>query len=112
MNNKFDYSVLGIKIRQARKAKNMTQEQLAEACDLSTAHIGHIERGTRALSIESLILISRVLNISTDYLLFDVANLGDKRIDNLLGLVKNADKEKVDRFYVVVKILAENIDKI
>ena len=107
MNNKFDYSVLEIKIRQARKAKNMTQEQLAEACDLSTAHIGHIERGTRALSIESQILISRVLNISTDYLLLDISNSVDKRIDNLLGIVKNADKEKVDRFYYVVKILAE-----
>ena len=112
MNNKFDYSVLGNKIRQARKAKNMTQEQLAEACDLSTAHIGHIERGTRALSIESLILISRVLNISTDYLLLDISNSGDKRIDNLLEIVKNADKEKAGRFYEIDKILAENIDKI
>jgi len=57
MKNEFDYSALGTRIRKARKQQNLTQEQLAEACNLSTAHIGHIERGTRALSIESLISV-------------------------------------------------------
>ena len=67
---------------------------------------------TYPLRISDTLLISRVLNISTDYLLLDISSSVDKRIDNLLGIVKNADKEKVDRFYDVVKILAENIDKI
>ena len=57
MKSDFDYIALGERIRKARKKKLLTQEQLAEACNLSTAHIGHIERGTRALSIESLIII-------------------------------------------------------
>ena len=48
MKSEFDYAALGERIRRARKQKHLTQEQLAEACDLSTAHIGHIERGTRA----------------------------------------------------------------
>lgn len=112
MNNEFDYASLGQRIRKARKTLNMTQEQLAEKCDLSTAHIGHIERGTRALSIESLITISDVLHVSTDYLLLDVSIHSDKNISGIINAVSNAESTKLDKFYSVVKILAENIDKL
>lgn len=112
MKDSFDYAALGERIRKARKKMHLTQEQLAEACDLSTAHIGHIERGTRALSIESLIAISRILNASTDYLLLDISNPTDKTITSVLNAINNTDKDKYNRFYSVIKILAENIDKL
>ncbi|MBQ4630921.1 MAG: helix-turn-helix transcriptional regulator [Clostridia bacterium] len=112
MKTQFDYVSLGERIRKARKSKGMTQEQLAEACDLSTAHIGHIERGTRALSIESLITISEVLKISTDYLLLDISNSPDKNITKILNSIDNINEDKYNKFYSVVKILAENIDKL
>ncbi len=112
MKNEFNYSALGERIRKARKQKNLTQEQLAEACDLSTAHIGHIERGTRALSIESLITISEVLNVSTDYLLLDVSNSADRKLSSILNAIDNVTNDKHNRLYSVIKILAENIDKL
>lgn len=112
MKNDFDYKALGERIRKARKQNNLTQEQLAEACDLSTAHIGHIERGTRALSIESLITISSVLNVSTDYLLLDISTSTDKRLSGIINAVDSIDKKKYDSFYSIVKILAENIEKL
>lgn len=112
MKNEFNYAVLGERIRKARKEKHLTQEQLAEACDLSTAHIGHIERGTRALSIESLITISEVLNVSTDYLLLDVSNSADRKLSSILNAINNVTNDKYDRLYSVIKILAENIDKL
>ena len=112
MNKEYDYISLGERIRKVRTKKQLTQEQLAEACDLSAAHIGHIERGTRALSIESLITISNVLGVSTDYLLLDVANNADRQVARVLNAVCNMDKEQFDKFYSVVKILAENVDKL
>ena len=112
MKNEFDYISLGERIRKARKQRHMTQEQLAEACDLSTAHIGHIERGTRALSIESLITISQVLNVSTDYLLFDISNTADKKLSSIFNAVDSSDEEKFSKLYSVIKILAENIEKL
>lgn len=111
MKNDFDYSAMGRRIRAARKRRNLTQEQLAEACDLSTAHIGHIERGTRALSIESLITISRVLDVSTDYLLLNLS-YSSNNLSEIFNAVSGAAKEKSDRFYSTVKILAENIEKL
>lgn len=112
MKNDFDYTSLGERIRKVRKQKNLTQEQLAEACDLSTAHIGHIERGTRALSIESLITISKVLDVSTDYLLLDVSNSAGRNLSGILNAIENVNDDKYNRLYSVIKILAENIDKL
>ena len=112
MKSEFDYASLGRRIRKARKEKNLTQEKLAEACNLSTAHIGHIERGTRALSIESLIIISQVLNVSTDYLLLDISNNKDKKLSRIINSIDNENEDKVNMLYSVIKILAENIDKL
>lgn len=112
MKTDFDYSALGERIRKARKQKGLTQEQLAEACNLSTAHIGHIERGTRALSLESLITISRVLNVGTDYLLLDISPSSEKRLSDVLDSVVFASDEKYERLYSIVRILAENMDKL
>ena len=112
MKTEFDYVSLGQRIRKARKALNLTQEELAEKCDLSTAHIGHIERGTRALSIESLITLSQILNVSTDYLLLDVSNTSANKLSGIINAVSNADGSQLEKFYSVTKILAENIDKL
>ena len=112
LKDNFDYSALGERIRKVRKEKHFTQEQLAEACNLSAAHIGHIERGTRALSIESLITISKVLNISTDYLLLDISNFSDRKLSSIFNAIDNINDDKYNRLYSIMKILAENIDKL
>lgn len=112
MKNEFDYAALGARIRTARKKLDLTQEQLAEMCDLSTAHIGHIERGTRAVSIESLITLANVLNVSTDYLLLDISNSADKKLSGIFNAIDNVKNDKYERLYTVMKILAENIDKL
>lgn len=112
MNNGFDYAALGKRIRKTRKEKHLTQEQLAELCNLSTAHIGHIERGTRALSIESLITVANVLNVSTDYLLLDISSNSENKLSGIFNALNSIDSSRFERFYGVVKILAENIEKL
>ena len=53
MNN-INYVNLGEKIKSTRKERGYTQEKLAEICDISTGFLGHIERGTRKLSLDTL----------------------------------------------------------
>lgn len=62
-------SLLGEKIRALRKEKNIKQEKLAELVDKATEHISFIERGARAPSLELLLDLARVLNVSLPYLL-------------------------------------------
>ena len=60
---------IGGLIRNYRKAKNLTQDELAERIHVSKDHISRIERGIRACSLESLIDLAQELHTSTDYLL-------------------------------------------
>lgn len=61
----------GQKVRQARRAARCTQAELARRVGLTSAFIGHIERGSRVVSIETLVLLCRALSISPESLLAD-----------------------------------------
>ena len=111
MNKTINYEALGMRIRQKRIEKNFTQEKLGEMCDLSAAHIGHIERGTRILSVEVLFKIAQTLDVSVDYLLFDSVENSDI-ISSISSTLKKCDKNRVNNFLNIVRILAENIDKL
>lgn len=69
-----NYELLGRKIRQQRKEKKYTLEQLAEKLDVSTTFIGQIERAKGKPSLETLVKIANVLEVSTDGLLFGDLN--------------------------------------
>ncbi len=110
MSFEVDYGALGARIRAAREKKYLTQEQLGEICALSTAHIGHIERGTRTPSIDALCAISSALGVSLDSLLLDSFDGSDK-LAHLAATLKTKDPEKVHRFVTIVTAMAEKIDE-
>ena len=64
-----DYVLLGKRVRIRRKVLELTQEELADRIDVSTSFIGHIERGTRKLSVETLHDLCKALDVSADFLL-------------------------------------------
>ncbi|MEG1472210.1 MAG: helix-turn-helix transcriptional regulator, partial [Clostridia bacterium] len=52
-----------------RTARRWTQEQLAEKIGVSTSFVGHIERGSRKASLETLVSLANVFKVSLDYLM-------------------------------------------
>ena len=50
-----NYVQIGQKIKNLRNEAGLTQEQMAERCEISTSFLGHIERGTRMLSLETAV---------------------------------------------------------
>ncbi len=66
-----DYAALGKRVRTRRKMMGLTQEALAEKLGISCSFVGHIERGSRKMSMETLIKISDIMGVSCDYLLQD-----------------------------------------
>lgn len=64
-----DYLDLGQRIRKQRTQLGWTQEALAEHIGVSTSFVGHIERGTRKASLETLVSVANALNVSLDYLM-------------------------------------------
>lgn len=66
-----DHKIIGVRIRYHRIKNEMSQEELAFQVHISRVHIGYIERGERAPSLETLINIANVLKISVDELIAD-----------------------------------------
>lgn len=111
MYTNIDYVALGKRIRNKRIENNLTQEKLSELCDLSAAHIGHIERGTRILSVDVLFRIAQILGVSVDYLLIDSVN-NENFINNITPILESSEPKKVKSFLNTVRILAEHIDEL
>lgn len=66
-----DYVLLGQRIRAARLAAGLSQEQLAEIVGLTSQHISHTEVASTKISLPALIKIANALNTSVDRLLSD-----------------------------------------
>ena len=64
-----DYKELGKRIRAERRKQDLTQETLAEMAEISDSFMGHIERGGRTLSIETLAELANALNMSIEYII-------------------------------------------
>ena len=73
--------------------------------------IGHIERGTRILSVDVLFRISQALDTSIDRLVFDSVE-NRHMLNEIDSVLKGTDKTKVNTFLNTVRILADNIDKL
>ncbi len=89
-----DYKAMGQRIRLRRKELGLTQEKLAEKADISSSHVGEIERGTSICSIAVLVNIANILDLNLDTL---IKGINHENIDNafseILGTLSKDNKE-------------------
>lgn len=102
MDNK---KLLGLRIKEFRKRKGLTQEKLAELVELEPASICNIENGYNYPSIQNLEKITTVLGIT----LLDVFNFA--HLQNKEQLITEINKmlasypDKLQDAYKIVKAL-------
>lgn len=53
----------GLKVREQRKLKKLTQEKLALLCNIDRSYMGRIERGEVNITLEKIYEIANALNI-------------------------------------------------
>ncbi|MBU5253114.1 helix-turn-helix domain-containing protein [Lysinibacillus capsici] len=56
--------IVGVNIREIRKQKKLTQEELAEKCGLQTSYLAGVERGVRNITLQTLEKIALGLEIN------------------------------------------------
>ena len=93
-----DYQAMGRRIRVLRKQNHMTQADLAQQVGISTSFMGHIERGTRIASLETLVGLSGSLDVSLDTLV--------RGMDGAPSA--NANSTKVRMLNDVMRVLSEH----
>lgn len=95
----------GLRLRELRKRKGLTQENLAELLSIGVRSIGKIETGNSFPSTETLEKIINVFEISPVEL-FDFEHLQSKdSLKDLIFDMVNSNPDKVQDIYKVVKSL-------
>ncbi len=102
-----DYSVIGERLKLARKEKHLTQEQLAEKIDVSIAFLSRIERGSSQINLKRLSQICEILDVTEGDILNGVSNKSTKYLDfEFANLLKSCSSEKQKLIYDVAKVIA------
>ena len=65
----FSKEIFGQRLRELRKKKRETQDDLALVLDVGKSHVSEMERGNRTTTAEKIALICAHYRVSADYLL-------------------------------------------
>lgn len=98
----------GKRVKEIRKSRDMTGEVMAEKCDITPTFLRQIESGTKGVSVDNLINICNVLNVSPGYLLYeDLYTLQDsvETKDDFINFVSHLDERSFHLFLKIIKIL-------
>ena len=86
---------IGERITQLRKQHHLSQEELAKRAQVSRTIIGNYERNTNTPSIEVLVKLARVFNVTVDYLIGE-------------GQLSSLDKDTIKRIEDIENLSEEN----
>ncbi len=100
--SELNYIEMGTRIRQARKSKGWSQDTLAKRCGISAYFMGHIERGTRRMSMDTFVRLCRALDADADGLLWGSVRAAGGDLQEIWG---EADQTKDDSYLIFVRIM-------
>lgn len=103
-----DLKAVGQRIKAAREAKNLTQEELAALANLSTTHVSVIERGLKVTKLDTFVAIANALDVSADALLIDVVTHSVTGVTNELSdMIGKLPKDEQKRILNAVRALVD-----
>lgn len=88
--------ILGEKIKELRKQKRLTREQLAEKIDVSVRFLADVESGITGVSLSTLKTLSLTLDVSCDYLLGLNDNITISKYEAITRKIKKLPLEHLD----------------
>ena len=91
-----DLTALGQKMREARKKKDLTQQELADLSHVSVKQIANIEKGKMNPSYLILRALAKVLHISLDTLINPDVTLEDEGVNQMKMLYSSCPPEMRD----------------
>ncbi|MBP7075624.1 MAG: helix-turn-helix transcriptional regulator [Bacteroidales bacterium] len=100
---------IGDKIIQLRKLHNLSQTDLAQKVEASRTIIGNYERNENTPSIEMIIKISKVFNVSVDYIIGEgVLSQYDKEVLKRIDDIEKLDDETKNKMFFLIDNIIQN----
>lgn len=104
-----DYYAIGQQIRKSRKARGLSQEQLAEMVNISTTHMSHIETGNTKLSLPVLVDIANALDVRTDDLLDRSQYTTGNAVEEIAAMLESCSAQEAKVVVDIVKAVKQAI---
>ncbi len=100
---------IGEQIIQLRKQHNLSQEELAKKAKVSRTIIGNYERNANTPSIEVLIKLARVFNVSLDFLVGEgqISAL-DKDVLKRIEDIESLDSDTKQHLFFLIDNVIQN----
>lgn len=106
-----DYYKIGQRIRKYRKAKGLSQEDLAEKVNISVTHISHIETGNTKLSLAVFVDLANALEVQADDFLFDTPTERRNSLNTLSDVLDTCSPQQIRIITDVVRATKIALDK-
>ena len=102
-------SVLGMRLKEARKKRGFTQERLAAISGISARHIANVEKGDVNPSFEVLSTLVKALGVSFDAI-FDPADVQTEAdIQEIAGLYRACPEQGRRLILASVRAMAHEL---
>lgn len=107
-----DYASIGKQVRKCRLHAGITQELLAEKINVSPPYISRIETGSASPSLQTLVDICNVLDITVDDLMQDSLSAAKRKLEGRLGeILADCSAEELNLITDVAAAILRNARK-
>ena len=101
-----DFSIIGKRIKEARKEKYLTQEQLSEKMGVSIAYLSKVETGKLHINLERLSQICNILDVTEGKILNGVSNQSEKYLHSeFYDLLKKCSSKEQKLAYKILQCI-------
>jgi transcriptional regulator with XRE-family HTH domain len=98
-------NIIGERLRNLRKERGLSQEELAHLASLHSTYIGQLERGEKNATLESLEKVTEALGISLGELFRFVQTTTDEHSFTLSKIINRLQVRSLEDQKTVLKLL-------
>lgn len=103
-----DFSIIGKRLKEARKKKGLTQEQLSEKMGVSIAYLSKVETGKIHINLERLSEICSILDVTEGEILNGVSNHSEKYLHSEFNeLLRKCSPKNKKLAYQILQVISK-----
>ena len=96
------------RIRMLRKSKNISQEKIAEICDVGRSKVSYWENASRNISVKDAVKIVRELNTSLNYL-SGYNSISEEEYIRISEAFFRSKELTIDEKMIIIRILEDGM---
>ena len=107
-----DYKMLGKRLKEIRKMRDMSKQDLSYEIEYSIPHISHVENGSTKASLDFVVKAANALGTTTDHLLCDsLEDSGSIYLGEISEELEQLDGTQLKIIRRMIRDMKENLEE-